>query len=152
MLPYYFSPEARERLATHTYDLDVIAALLVDRTVRVRKGVARNLRTIAEQRSVLAQGPVVDVRVVLVRAVELAEADLERLVDDRSVQVRLAMATSEVVPPHIRWALGADSDDMVDSAAREFRPASGSSSVVRAPRVGHRRSGTGPGRSGGAAR
>ncbi|MEU7982840.1 hypothetical protein AB0B63_30450 [Micromonospora sp. NPDC049081] len=27
-------------------------------------------------------------------------AELERLVDDRSVRVRLAMATSEVVPPH----------------------------------------------------
>ena len=102
MLPYYFSPEARDRLATHTYDLDVIAALLVDRTVRVRKGVARSLRTIAEQRSVLAQGPVVDVRVVLVRAAELAEGGLERLVDDRSVQVRLATATSEVVPPQIK--------------------------------------------------
>jgi hypothetical protein len=93
---------------------------------------------------------VVDVRVALVRSVELAEADLERLVDDRSVQVRLAMATSDVIPPHIRQALERDPDETVAAAAREFRPTSGKSPVVRAPRVGHRRSGTGPGRRGGA--
>jgi len=146
------SPEVRERLATHTHDPDVITALLADRTVRVRKGIARNPRTSAEQRSVLAQDPVVDVRAVLVRSVELAEVDLERLVDDRSVQVRLATATSELVPPHIREALGNDPDDTVARAAREFRPNAGSSPVVRAPRVGHRRSGTGPGRPGGTGR
>ncbi|WP_433349822.1 hypothetical protein [Micromonospora sp. CA-111912] len=146
------SPEVRERLATHTHDPDVITALMADRTARVRKGVARNPRTTAEQRSALAQDSVVDVRAALVRSVELAEADLERLVDDRSVQVRLAMATSEFVPPHIRQALGRDPDAMVADAARDFRPASGSSPVVRAPRIGHRRSGTGPGRPGDATR
>ncbi|MCM0673446.1 hypothetical protein NCC78_01730 [Micromonospora phytophila] len=146
------SPEVRERLATHTHDPDVITALMADRTARVRKGLARNPRTTAEQRSALAQDPVVDVRCALVRAVELDEADLERLVDDRSVQVRLAMATSELIPPHIREALGRDPDETVAAAARDFRPGSGKSPVVRAPRVGHRRSGTGPGRPGGAAR
>ncbi|SCF28258.1 Leucine rich repeat variant [Micromonospora purpureochromogenes] len=146
------SPEVRERLATHTHDPDVITALMADRTVRVRKGLARNPRTTAEQRTALAQDPAVDVRAALVRAVQLDEADLERLVHDRSVQVRLAMATSEVIPPHIRRALGGDPDDMVAGAARDFRPASGNSPVIRAPRVGHRRSGSGPGRLGGAAR
>ncbi|MBE1489378.1 hypothetical protein [Plantactinospora soyae] len=146
------SPEVRERLATHTHDPDVITALMADRTARVRKGVARNPRTTAEQRSALAQDPVVDVRAALVRTVELAEADLERLVDDRSVQVRLAMATSDLVPPHIRQALGRDSDETVADAARDYRPASGNSPVVRAPRVGHRRSATSQGRPGRAAR
>lgn len=146
------SPEVRERLATHTHDPDAITALLADRTARVRKGVARNPRTTAEQRSVLAADPVVDVRAALVRAVELAEADLARLVDDRSVQVRLAMATSEVIPPHIRQALAQDPDEMVASAARDFRPGSGSSPVVRAPRIGHRPSAAGAGRPGGTAR
>ncbi|MEU7800282.1 hypothetical protein AB0J14_38125 [Micromonospora arborensis] len=140
------SPEVRERLATHTHDPDVITTLLADRTARVRKGVARNPRTTAEQRSALAADPVVDVRAALVRAVELDEADLVRLVDDRSVQVRLAMATSEVVPSHIRQMLTRDSDEMVASAARDFRPGSGTSSAVRAPRIAHRPSATGAGR------
>ncbi|GIJ76509.1 hypothetical protein [Micromonospora phaseoli] len=143
------SPEVRERLATHTHNPDVITALMADRTARVRKGLARNSRTTAAQRSALAQDPVVDVRAALVLAVELDEADLLRLVDDRSVQVRMAMARSEVVPPHIRQALGRDPDEMVASAARDFRPGSGNSSVVRAPRVGHRASGAGRGRPGG---
>ncbi|MBF9133199.1 hypothetical protein I0C86_30180 [Plantactinospora sp. S1510] len=146
------SPEVRERLATHTHDPDVITALMADRTARVRKGVARNPRTTAEQRSALAQDPVVDVRVALVRALELADADLERLVDDRSVHVRLAMATSDVVPPRIRRVLEHDPDDAVAAAARDFHSASGKSPVVRTPRVGHRRSGTSPGRPGGARR
>ncbi|GIG92318.1 hypothetical protein [Plantactinospora endophytica] len=145
------SPEVRERLATHTHDPDVITALMADRTARVRKGLARNPRTTAEQRSRLAQDPVADVRAALVRAVELSEADLERLVDDRSVQVRMAMATSDVVPPQVRQSLQDDPDDTVAATARDFRPASGTS-AVRAPRVGIRRSGTGPGRPGGAAR
>ena len=135
------SPEVRERLATHTHDTDVITALMADRTARVRKGLARNPRTTTAQRSTLAQDPVVDVRVALVLAVELDEADLRRLVDDRSVQVRMAMATSELVPPHIRQALARDPDEMVASAARDFRPGSGSNPVVRAPRVGHRPAG-----------
>ncbi|MFC4110493.1 hypothetical protein ACFOX0_31810 [Micromonospora zhanjiangensis] len=146
------SPEVRERLATHTHDPDVITALMADRTARVREGLARNPRTTTAQRSALAQDPVVDVRAALVLAVELAEADLRRLVDDRSVQVRMAMATSEVVPPHIRQALGGDPDEMVAGAARDFRPGSGNSSVVRAPRVDQRASGTGRGRPGGARR
>ncbi|WP_410813810.1 hypothetical protein [Micromonospora sp. 067-2] len=146
------SPEVRERLATHTHDPEVITALMADRTVRVRKGVARNPRTTAAQRSALAQDPVVDVRAALVRALELDESDLERLVDDRSVQVRLAVARSEVVPAHIRQALEQDPDEMVASAARDFRPGSGASPVVRAPRLGHRRAASGPGRPGSAAR
>ena len=109
---------------------------------------ARNPRTTAAQRSALAADPVVDVRAALVRAVELDEADLARLVDDRSVQVRLAMATSEVVPPHIRQALTRDADEMVASAARDFRPGAGNASAVRAPRIAHRPS-AGAGRSGG---
>lgn len=146
------SPEVRERLATHTHDPDVITALLTDRTVRVRKGVARNPRTTAEQRSVLARDPVVDVRAALVRAVELAEADLGRLVDDRSTRVRLALATSEVAPPAVRRALESDPDETVAAAARDFRSASGGSSVVRPPRVSPRRSGAAPGRPGRATR
>ncbi|MEV4721551.1 hypothetical protein AB0J94_30545 [Micromonospora noduli] len=142
------SPEVRERLATHTHDPDVITALLADRTARVRKGVARNPRTTAEQRSALAADPVVDVRAALVRAVELDEADLAHLVDDRAVQVRLAMATSEFVPPHIRQALARDADEMVASAARDYRPGAGNASAVRAPRIAHRPS-AGAGRSGG---
>ncbi|MEO3769182.1 hypothetical protein [Micromonospora sp. B9E7] len=142
------SPEVRERLGTHTHDPDVITTLMADRTARVRKGVARNPRTTAEQRSALAADPVVDVRAALVRAVELDEADLVRLVDDRSVQVRLAMATSEVVPPHIREALTRDPDEMVAAAARDFRPGAGTASAVRAPRIAHRPSAAGPGRRG----
>lgn len=141
------SPEVRERLATHTHDLDVINTLLADRTARVRKGVARNPRTTAAQRSALAADPVVDVRAALVRSLELDEADLERLVDDRSVQVRLAMATSEVVPPHIRQQLTRDPDEMVASAARDYRPGAGNASAVRAPRIAHRPS-AGAGRPG----
>ncbi|MFY1701890.1 hypothetical protein ACN28G_09165 [Micromonospora sp. WMMA1923] len=138
------SPEVRERLATHTHHPDVIAALMADRTARVRKGLARNPRTTAEQRRVLARDPVVDVRVALVRAAELDETVWAGLVDDRSAQVRLAMATSEVVPPHIRQALRDDPDELVAAAARDVRPASGGSPVVRPPRVGHRRADTGP--------
>ncbi|MEU1588372.1 hypothetical protein [Micromonospora sp. NPDC005710] len=143
------SPEVRERLATHTHDPDVITALLADRTARVRKGVARNPRTTAEQRSALAADPVVDVRAALVRAVELDEADLARLVDDRAVQVRLAMATSEFVPAHIRQTLTRDADEMVAGAARDYRPGAGTASAVRAPRIAHRPTATGAGRSGG---
>lgn len=141
------SPEVRERLGTHTHDPDVINALLADRTARVRKGVARNPRTTAAQRSALAADPVVDVRAALVRAVELSEADLARLVDDRAVQVRLAMATSEFVPPHIRETLTRDADEMVASAARDYRPGAGNASAVRAPRIAHRPS-AGASRSG----
>ncbi|MEV4466172.1 hypothetical protein AB0J51_21425 [Micromonospora echinofusca] len=146
------SPEVRERLATHTHDPDVITVLMADRTARVRKGLARNPRTTTAQRSALAQDPVVDVRVALVLAVELDEADLRRLVDDRSVQVRMAMATSELVPPHIRQALGRDPDEMVAGAARDFRSGAGNATVVRAPRIGHRASGTGRDRPGGTRR
>lgn len=146
------SPEVRERLASHTHDPGVITALMADRTARVRKGLARNPRTTTAQRSVLAQDPVADVRAALVLAVELNEADLGRLLDDRSVQVRMAMANSEVIPPHIRQALGRDPDEMVAGAARDFRPGSGNGPVVRAPRVGYQASGTGRGRPGGARR
>lgn len=146
------SPEVRERLATHTRDPEVITALLADRTARVRKGLARNPRTTAEQRSALAQDPVVDVRVALVGAVELDDADLARLVEDRSAQVRLALAKSEVVPAHIRQALASDPDEMVAGAARDVRPESARPSAVRAPRIGHRPAGRGTRRPGGTAR
>ena len=136
------SPEVRERLAIHTHDPEVITALLADRTARVRKGLARNPRTTAAHRSALAQDPVPDVRAALVLAVALDEADLRLLVDDRSVQVRMAVATSEVVPSHLRQVLADDPDEMVAGAAREFRPGAGASPVVRAPRV--RSPGTGP--------
>ncbi|MFG1675393.1 hypothetical protein [Micromonospora sp. NPDC049282] len=146
------SPEVRERLATHTHDPEVITALMADRTARVRKGLARNPRTTPAQRSELARDPVVDVRVALVLAAELDEADLRRLLDDRSVQVRTAMARSEMVPPHIRQALGRDSDEMVAGIAREFRPGSGNAPAVRATRPGHQSSGSGRGRPDGARR
>jgi hypothetical protein len=143
------SPEVRERLAAHTHDPEVITALLADRTARVRKGLARNPRTTAVQRGALAGDPVPDVRAALVAAVALDEADLRRLVDDRSVQVRMAVATSELVPAHLRRSLVDDSDELVAGAAREFRPGSVTSPVVRPPRVGHR---GGRGRSGDARR
>ncbi len=146
------SPEVRERLATHTHDPEVITALLADRTARVRKGLARNPRTSTAQRGALARDPVADVRVALVLAVELPEADLRHLVDDRSVQVRMAVATSELVPPHIRQALRDDPDEMVADAARATRPGRGSSPVVQAPRVGHRAAGGDRRRPGGARR
>ncbi|MBW4700607.1 MULTISPECIES: DUF2336 domain-containing protein [unclassified Micromonospora] len=146
------SPEVRERLATHTHDPEVITALLADRTARVRKGLARNPRTTAVHRGALARDPVPDVRAALVLTVELDEADLRDLVDDRSVQVRMAVATSEFVPPHLRQVLADDPDEMVAGAAREFRPGAATSPVVRVPRVGHRAGTPGRGRSGDARR
>jgi hypothetical protein len=136
------SPEVRERLATHTHDPDVITALMADRTVRVRKGVARNARTTAEQRSALALDPAVDVRTALVQSVELDEADLQRLVDDRSVQVRLALATSAITPPHIRRALEGDADETVAAEALRSAPSAGGARVEnrlsRSARTGSR--------------
>ncbi|MGW4463464.1 hypothetical protein [Micromonospora sp. NPDC004704] len=140
------SPEVRERLAIHTHDPDVITALLADRTARVRKGLARNTRTSAEQRGTLARDSVVDVRATLVRSLELDEEDLHRLVDDRAVQVRLSMATSPLVPAHIRRALEDDPDESVAAAARDFDRAPQKSATVRTPRVGARRPSTGPAR------
>jgi hypothetical protein len=140
------SPEVRERLASHTHDPDVISALLQDRTVRVRKGLAINGRTTAEHRHLLAQDSSPDVRAALVRAVELAEADLQDLLDDRSVEVRRSMATSAVIPPHIREALENDADDTVAEDARRYRPAPAAGKPApaagkpaTAPRAGHRR-------------
>ncbi|WP_329109112.1 hypothetical protein OG792_10475 [Micromonospora sp. NBC_01699] len=138
------SPEVRERLAIHTHDPDVITALLADRTARVRKGVARNTRTSVEQRGVLARDSVVDVRATLVRSLELDEDDLHRLVDDRAVQVRLSMATSTLVPPHIRQALEDDPDESVAAAARDFGRTPRKTATVRTPRVGARRPTTAP--------
>jgi hypothetical protein len=135
------SPEVRERLASHTHDPDVISVLLRDRTVRVRKGLAINERTSAEQRHLLAQDSSPDVRAALVRAVELAEADLRSMLDDRSVEVRRSMATSAVIPHHIRQALENDDDETVADDARRYR---GSRSTAEpapapAPRAGQRR-------------
>jgi hypothetical protein len=137
------SPEVRERLASHTHDPEVISALMRDRTVRVRKGVALNERTTAEQRHILAGDSAPDVRAALVRALELAEADLRALLDDRSVEVRRSMATSTVVPRHIRQALENDADENVADDARRYRgpePADNpaSASAAPAPRAGRR--------------
>ncbi|KUL33756.1 hypothetical protein ADL15_17330 [Actinoplanes awajinensis subsp. mycoplanecinus] len=144
------SPEVRERLASHTTDPDVIVALLRDRTVRVRKGLAVNRWTSAEQRHQLAQDSSPDVRAVLVRALELAEEDLQDLLDDRSVDVRRSMATSSVVPEHIRQELENDADESVAEDARRYRgeskpaqdkPAQNKPAPETAatPRAGHRR-------------
>ncbi len=140
------SPEVRERLATHTHDPGVITALMADRTVRVRKGVALNVRTTAEQRHALALDSAVDVRSALVRAVELDEADLRLLVNDRSVEVRRSLATSTLTPPHIRRALESDADETVAAEARGFRQGSPTAAAARAQRPGRRRFVTGRGR------
>ncbi|HEY0535399.1 MAG TPA: hypothetical protein VGD29_27750 [Actinoplanes sp.] len=135
------SPEVRERLASHTHDPDVISALLRDRTVRVRKGLAVNERINAEQRHLLAQDSSPDVRATLVRAAKLDEADLRSLLDDRSAEVRRSMATSAVTPQHIRQALENDSDETVANDARRHREsqAAAAAAPAPAPRGGGRR-------------
>jgi hypothetical protein len=133
------SPEVRERLASHTHDPDIISALLRDRTVRVRKGVAINERTTAGQRSILARDSSPDVRAALVRAVRLDEADLRSMLDDRSVDVRRSMATSAVTPQDIRQALENDADETVAEDARRYRGSRASGEPATAPRAGHRR-------------
>ena len=133
------SPEVRERLASHTGDPEVISALLTDRTVRVRKGLAVNRRTTAEHRHILAQDFSPDVRAVLVRALELTEADLRALLDDRSVEVRRSMATSAVVPEHIRQELTNDADETVAADARRPRQSRVAAPPAPAPRAGSRR-------------
>lgn len=133
------SPEVRERLASHTHDPDVMSALLRDRTVRVRKGLAINERTTAEQRHLLAQDSSPDVRAALVRAVELDEGDLRSMLADRSVEVRRSMATSAVTPRHIRQALENDADEQVAEDARRFRESRAAGEQATAPRPGHRR-------------
>ena len=140
------SPEVRERLASHTDDPEVIEALLADRTVRVRKGLAVNVLTSAEQRHALARDSSPDVRSALVRAVELAEADLLELVNDRSVEVRRSLATSTLTPPHIRRALESDSDETVATDAQGFNQRPSARAAARPPRPGHRRFVTGKGR------
>ncbi|GAA2563488.1 hypothetical protein GCM10010435_39460 [Winogradskya consettensis] len=117
------SPEVRERLGAHTQDPTVIATLLQDKTVRVRKGVAVNPRTTAEQRHILAGDFSPDVRAALVRALELDEADLQTLLTDRSVEVRRSLATSDRTPAHIRQALTGDPDETVAEDARRYDPA-----------------------------
>jgi hypothetical protein len=133
------SPEVRERLASHTGDPDALSALLRDRTVRVRKGLAINDRTTAEQRHILAQDSSPDVRAALVRAVELSEADYQALLSDRSVEVRRSMATSAVIPQHIRQALRNDADESVAEDARRYQESQPAGEPGKAPRVGHRR-------------
>jgi hypothetical protein len=133
------SPEVRERLASHTHDPDVISALLRDRTVRVRKGLAINERTTAEQRHILARDSSPDVRATLVRALRLDEADLRLMLDDRSVEVRRSMATSAVTPQHIRQELQNDADETVAEDARRYRGSPVAGEPVKAPRAGHRR-------------
>jgi len=115
------SPEVRERLAGRTRDPEVISAMLRDRTVRVRKGLAINDGTTAEQRSTLAHDSSPDVRAALVRALPLAEADLRALLDDRSAEVRHSLATSDLTPEHIRHELENDADETVAEAARHYR-------------------------------
>ena len=133
------STEVRERLARHSHHPDVIAALLRDRTVRVRKGVAINERTTAEQRHRLAQDFSPDVRATLVRAVPLDEADLRALLDDRSVEVRRSMATSAVTPDHIRRELENDGDDTVADDARRYRTPPAAEAPAAPVRSGPRR-------------
>jgi hypothetical protein len=133
------SPEVRERLASHTDDLDVISTLLQDRTVRVRKGLAINARTTAEQRHILAQDSSPDVRAALVRAVPLDEADLQAMLDDRSVEVRRSMATSAVTPQHIRQALEDDADETVAEDARRYSGSPAAAAPAAVARDGHRR-------------
>jgi hypothetical protein len=58
-----------------------------------------------------------EVRGSLARTVELEEADLQRLVRDRSKHVRWWMAAAVVTPPHIRRLLLADPDPVVRSQA-----------------------------------
>jgi hypothetical protein len=101
----------------------VIEAMLSDRTVRVRKGLARNDRTTPAQRHALAVDPAVDVRSALVRSVELAEAELLLLVRDRSTEVRRALATSALIPAAVRRALENDPDETVAAEAKAYRPA-----------------------------
>ncbi|WP_433830206.1 hypothetical protein ACQP2E_10245 [Actinoplanes sp. CA-015351] len=132
------SPEVRERLASHSTDPDVIAALMRDRTLRVRKGVAVNKHTTAEQRHTLAQDSSPDVRAALVRAVKLDEADLRDLLDDRSADVRRAMATSALTPQHIRQELENDPDEAVAEDARGYRGPQAPSEPARPPRAGRR--------------
>ena len=133
------SPEVRERLASHTEDPEIMSALLRDRTVRVRKGLAINGRTTAEQRHLLAQDSAPDVRATLVRAVELDEADWRSLLDDRSAEVRRSMATSAVIPQHIRQALENDCDETVAEDARRHREPPAADAPATARRSGHRR-------------
>jgi hypothetical protein len=59
------------------------------------------------------------VRSALVRSVRLDEEDLQRLVRDRSVDVRWWMAVSTVTPDHIRRLLLNDPDQTVRSQAEE---------------------------------
>jgi hypothetical protein len=133
------SPEVRERLAAGTHDPEIIATLMRDRTVRVRKGVAVNERTTREQRHILAQDSSPDVRAVLVRALELDEADLRSMLDDRSVEVRRAMAMSDLTPAGIRAELEKDADDTVADDARRYGRSRPAESPAPAPRTGHRR-------------
>jgi hypothetical protein len=133
------SPEVRERLARHTFDPEVISALLQDRTVRVRKGLAINEQTNAEQRHLLAQDSSPDVRAALVRAVELDEADLRLLLNDRSVEVRRSMAASTVTPVHIRQELEKDADETVAEEARRYRGPQVTGTRATTPRPDHRR-------------
>ncbi|MGX6607200.1 hypothetical protein ACWKSP_34515 [Micromonosporaceae bacterium Da 78-11] len=133
------SPEVRERLGSHTYDQGIIATLLLDRTVRVRKGVAVNERTTPEQRHTLAQDSSPDVRATLVRALELDEEDLRTLLTDRSVEVRRSMATSAVVPEHIRQELENDPDETVAEDARQYRGSRAAGEPAATPRTDHRR-------------
>jgi hypothetical protein len=134
------SPEVRERLASHTYDPEIISTMLHDRTVRVRKGLAVNEQTTAEDRHRLAEDSSPDVRATLVRALELDEADLQSLLHDRSVEVRRSMATSAVIPPHIRQALEDDEDETVADDARRYGQSLPTASPASAPtpRTGHR--------------
>ena len=105
----------------------------------MRKGVAVNERTTAEQRHLLAQDPSPDVRATLVRAVELDEAALRSLLDDRSAEVRRSMATSAVIPQHVRQALENDSDATVAQDARRYRQARAAGAPAAGLRSGHRR-------------
>jgi hypothetical protein len=133
------SPEVRARLASHTSDPNVISTLLRDRTVRVRQGLAVNKRTTAEQRHILSQDSSPEVRATLVRALELTETDLRSLLDDRSVDVRRSIATSSIVPQHIRQELENDADETVAEDARRSQQSRVAAEPSPAQRAGSRR-------------
>ncbi|GLW34704.1 hypothetical protein Areg01_76410 [Actinoplanes regularis] len=109
--------EVRANLAFETRDPATLAALITDLAPRVRAGVAFNTLTTLDQRRLLARDRHADVRSALVRTVALDEADLQRLVHDRSSQVRWWMATAKVTPAHIRQQLLNDPDETVRSQA-----------------------------------
>ncbi|GAA2895940.1 hypothetical protein Acy02nite_25920 [Actinoplanes cyaneus] len=113
------SVNVRGEFAMETIDPAALATLSTDSVAKVRAGAAMNTRTTAEQRRVLAGDPSALVRSALVRTVTLEEEDLQRLVRDRSVEVRWWMAAALLTPPHIRDVLREDPDPSVRQQAED---------------------------------